>query len=101
MKKYVSALVVALGLISTNAHAWGDREQGILAGAAGLWVFQQLNKAGQTQGQPVIVQQVPPSNVPYVSPPVYTAPKPQQYCESTAVVDQFGGHRMIQYCYWK
>lgn len=80
-----------------QAMAWGEREQGILAGAAGLWVFQQLNKSGQPSGTPVIVQQ--PQQV-IVQPPVQVQ-RPQQYCESTQVIDQFGQARMITFCYWK
>jgi hypothetical protein len=103
MKKVISGLLVGM-LVSTSAMAWGEREQGILAGAAGLWFIQQMNKNGQPHNPPVIVYQQPPvynSPAPYVSPPLYDTPKPQQYCESTAVVDRFGGHRTVQYCYWK
>jgi hypothetical protein len=53
--------------------------------------------------QPPVVVQQPPV---YVNPPVVVQPQanvyqPQQYCESPAVVDQFGNHRQITYCYYK
>lgn len=97
MKKVIATVLIGFSLVSTNALAWGDREQGILTGVAGLWVFQQLNKAGQPQA-PVIVQQ-PPVYV-QSQPPVYVQ-RNQQYCESTQVTDQFGQARMITYCYVK
>lgn len=98
MKKViVSAVVVVSALASASAHAWGPREQGIVAGAAGLWIFQQLNKAGQPQQ--VIVQQPP---VVYQQPPVvYQAPVPQQYCESRIMTDQFGQQREFTSCYYR
>lgn len=68
MKKVMVAVALIGSLISTSAMAWGPREQGILAGAAGLWAIQQLNKAGQPQGERVIVQQQP--QVIYQQPPV-------------------------------
>ena len=62
-------LVLAAALIaSTPAFAWGEREQGALAGVAGLWIFQQLSKPQVVvQQPPVIVQQ----------PPVYSLPRSQ------------------------
>ena len=75
MKKVLASLLIA-STIATPAMAWGEREQGILTGVAGLWVVQQLHRAGQQQQpQPVIVQQQP--QVVYV--PVVQAPR--QYCE--------------------
>ena len=76
MKKVLASLLIA-STIATPAMAWGDREQGILTGVAGLWVVQQLHRAGQQQQQPqpVIVHQQP--QVVYV-PVVQT---PRQYCE--------------------
>lgn len=105
MKKVIIALVVGT-LASTSAFAWGPREQGILTGVAGLWVVQQLarpNAVVNVNGNPVVINQQPvyvqPAPV-YVSPPVYVQ-QPQQWCESVPVVDQFGGHRFVQYCYYK
>lgn len=105
MKKLIIGLTVGM-IVSTSAFAWGPREQGILAGVAGLWTIQQLarpNAVFNVNGnpvminpQPVYVQQAPV----YVTPPVYVQ-QPQQWCESVPVVDQFGGHRTVQYCYYK
>ena len=92
-----TASVIALSLVSTNAFAWGAREQGIVTGVAGLWVFQQLQKAGeQQQQQPVIVQQQP---VIIQQQPIVV--QPQQYCETAQVQDQFGTYRAFKYCYYK
>jgi hypothetical protein len=58
MKK--AAIVVLMSaLVSTNALAWGDREQGILAGMAALWAFQKLNQADAAPPQPVYVRPQP------------------------------------------
>lgn len=96
MKKIVVSLAVGFSLISTPVFAWGDREQGILTGVAGLWVFQQLNKVGQQSQAPVIVQQPP---VIVQTQPSAVVQRSQQYCESTQVIDQFGQARMITFCY--
>lgn len=54
----LAALALNL-LISTQALAWGDREQGIVAGIAGVLIWQKLEAAAeQRQQQPrVVVQQ--------------------------------------------
>ena len=105
MKKLIAGLIVGM-LVSTSAFAWGPREQGILAGAAGLWAIQQLTRPNaiiNVNGNPVNVNPVyvQPAPQVYVSPPVYVQPQVQQYCESVPVVDQFGGHRTVQYCYYR
>lgn len=98
MKKYIVAVLVCLSF-SSSAFAWGPREQGVLSGVAGLWVFQQLQRAGQPQ---VIYQQTPPVYPVYQqAPPVIYAPQPQQYCEYTVVTDQFGMQRSIPFCYYR
>lgn len=107
MKKVIAGLLVSVGILtSASAHAWGPREQGILAGAAGLWAIQQLSRPNavfNVNGNPVVINPQPvyvqPAPV-YVSPPVYVQ-QPQQWCESVPVVDQFGAHRTVQYCYYK
>lgn len=53
MKKTIVAL--ALVATGTSALAWGDREQGILAGIAGTLFLQHLQR--QQQQPPVVVQQ--------------------------------------------
>jgi hypothetical protein len=101
MKKVIVSLALLGSLISTSAMAWGPREQGILAGVAGLWVYQQLDRAGR-QPQAVYVQPAPvyvqPQTV-YVQPPVYALP-PQQYCELRSEVVN---GQIIQgnFCYYR
>jgi hypothetical protein len=93
MKKII-ALIIATSL-STSAYAFGPREQGILTGIAGYWIFDRLSEQRQMQqyqGQaPVVVQ----------THPTITIPQRQQFCESTQVIDQFGQARLITYCYNK
>ena len=103
MKKFIVAVVAGL-VFSSSAFAWGPREQGALAGIAGLWAFQQLQRAGQPQviyqqTPPVIYQQTPPVII--QQPPVIYAPQPQQYCEYTVVTDQFGFQRSVPFCYYR
>ena len=103
MKKFIVAVVAGL-VFSSSAFAWGPREQGALAGIAGLWAFQQLQRAGQPQviyqqTPTVIYQQTPP--VIMQQPPVIDAPQPQQYCEYTVVTDQFGFQRSVPFCYYR
>ena len=65
-------LVLAAALIaSTPAFAWGDREQGILAGVIGTMILQ---NTGVIQRPPVVVQQPP---VVIQQQPVYTLPRAQ------------------------
>ena len=97
MKKFTMALVVGL-MVSSSAFAWGPREQGVLTGVAGLWVFQQLQRAGQPQ---VIYQQTPPVIYQQTPPVIYQQPQPQQYCEYTVVTDQFGFQRSVPFCYYR
>jgi hypothetical protein len=103
MKKLIFALL--LGSMATQSYAWGPREQGILAGVAGLWAIQQLAKPAQAQPQPqpqpiysmppvVIPQQVvqpapvyvyPPQHVIQMPAPTYgqvSMPMVAYYCES-------------------
>ena len=54
MKSKIAAVAVIGSMLAAPAFAWGDREQGILSGVAGLWLWQRLNQP------PVIVQQIPP-----------------------------------------
>ncbi len=63
MKKLIVAMLVTFGF-TTQALAWGDREQGALAGAAGVLLLQHVLQNRQQQTYP----------------PVYTnqQPMPQQ-----------------------
>jgi hypothetical protein len=88
MKKITSlvvASIIAMASYAPAAHAWGPREQGILTGVAGLWVYQQLSRPPVTvyqQPAPVYIPQPAPVYVPqpqvvYVYPttaPVITFP---------------------------
>jgi hypothetical protein len=58
--------LIAAACIATPALAWGDREQGALAGIAATLIFQHIQRDAQAQ-QPVIVQQ----------PQIIYAPAPQ------------------------
>lgn len=69
-KLIVAALVSSL---VSPAFAWGDREQGILTGVAGLWLWQRLNQPqviGSPQGYPVpqgpMVGQLPTQTMPHI-----------------------------------
>lgn len=65
-------LVLAAALIaSTPAFAWGDREQGILAGVIGTMILQ---NTGVIQRPPVVLQQPP---VVIQQQPVYNLPRVQ------------------------
>ena len=69
------ALLATIGF-SNPALAWGDREQGALAGIVGTLIFQHVQRdGGHRQPAPVIVQQPP---VIFQQPQVIYAPAPQQ-----------------------
>ena len=73
MKKLVIAATIAL--ISTQALAWGDREQGVLIGLASGWVINQVvNQPKQPQQVIVQQQQVPV----YIEHPRVVYVQPQQ-----------------------
>lgn len=55
MKTKIAAVAVIGSMLAAPAFAWGEREQGILSGVAGLWLWQRLNQP------PVVVQQAPQS----------------------------------------
>jgi hypothetical protein len=54
----MSAAVIGgvLAFAAAPAHAWGDREQGILTGIIGTLIIQDINR-GNTQQGTVVVQQ--------------------------------------------
>lgn len=57
MKKAIVAGLIAIGTIG-SAHAWGPREQGALAGIAGLWAYQRLSTPQViVQPQPQVIYQ--------------------------------------------
>ena len=63
MIKLISTAVTVL-LFATSAQAWGDREQGALAGIVGTLLWQKLDNQGQMQQRPQVIHQpvyVPPT----------------------------------------
>lgn len=81
MTKILAALALALAAV-TPAHAWGDREQGILAGIAGTLIWQHIQQ-GHAQPLPVppVVTGFPqqyPQTLPMPQPQVYPQHYPQQ-----------------------
>ena len=126
MKKF---LAIALMIVATQAHAWGDREQGILAGVFGTILLQNIaknNSQQQVYGQPpvsvggnvysqpqhypqqqpqIIVQ--PQVNVyPQRSAHVYSQPRmyipaPQNRCDVVPMYDHWGRYAGQQtVCNW-
>jgi len=76
MIKLMTAAVAAL-LFTTSAQAWGDREQGALAGIVGTLIWQKLESQNQPPRPQVITQPV------YVPPTViyqYPQPVPERQC---------------------
>jgi hypothetical protein len=53
MKKLIAATIVMFGF-TTQALAWGDREQGILAGIAGTLILQNVIQNRQAQPYPPV-----------------------------------------------
>ena len=73
MKKALALITAAC--IATPALAWGDREQGALAGILGTLIYQHVQRDGfGRQPGPVVVQ--PPVVV--QQPQIIYAPAPQQ-----------------------
>jgi hypothetical protein len=78
MKRAITAIALLATIgFSNPALAWGDREQGALAGIVGTLIFQHIQRDGSVvrQPAPVIVQQPP---VIFQQPQVIYAPAPQQ-----------------------
>jgi hypothetical protein len=109
MKKVIA---IALMVIAGQAHAWGDREQGILAGVFGTILLQKIAQQNQqpVYGQPpvtvgeapvysdpqIIVQQqprvivVPQPRPLYNQQPRMYIPAPQNRCEVVPMYDHWG-----------
>jgi hypothetical protein len=68
----ISSIIIASLVVSCSyapaAHAWGAREQGILTGVAGLWVYQQLAKPPAAVYQQPVPVYVPQPQTVYVYP---------------------------------
>jgi len=57
MKKVLIAGLIAMSAVG-SAQAWGEREQGALAGMAGLWAYQRLSQPNVVvQSQPQVIYQ--------------------------------------------
>ena len=103
MKKITSlvvASIIAMASYAPAANAWGPREQGIITGVAGLWVYQQLSKPPVTvyQQPPVIVQQ--PPQVIYQQPPPVVYQQQRQVCRTDyIIVDNI--QRTAQTCWFE
>ena len=74
MKKLIFVLVATF---SIQAHAWGDREQGILSGAAGVILLQKLFQEPQHQHAPQYSQ--PPGHRIYTIHPPPPRPVYQEH----------------------
>lgn len=71
--------LIAAALTATSAHAWGDREQGILAGVVGTLILQHIHRDHQ-QRQPQVVVQDQPVVVYRQPQPVIIQSSPQIMC---------------------
>jgi hypothetical protein len=108
MKKFVVAVMITVSSIG-SAQAWGDREQGALAGlivgAIAHRAFSQPQQNGYPpvhQGQPPIQQYPVYSPQPQIivqAPPVIYQPQPmQQHCHTFPQYDVYGrfhGNRTV------
>jgi hypothetical protein len=77
MKKLLAIGVLALA--TTQAYAWGPREQGIVTGIAGTLLWQHVTQPRVVQAPPVVVQQAPQVVVPQSR--VYSLPAPRPIYE--------------------
>ena len=88
MKKTLA--LIAAACIATPALAWGDREQGALAGILGTLIYQHIQRDGfGRQPAPVIVQQ---PQIIYQPQPqiIYAPPPPPPVCQHLPVRDIHG-----------
>ena len=63
MKKILATAAVIAMTATTQAHAWGEREQGILTGVIGTIILQDIygnRNHGHVQQQPQVIVQQPP-----------------------------------------
>lgn len=104
MKKIFVALMIVAGF-STQAHAWGDREQGALAGIAATLILQEITRNSaqqQVQTMPPVISHRgtyhPVIVAPNIDPRVYRPqmqPPVQYMCP---VFDQYGRLMGHQWC---
>lgn len=57
MKKLIIGAM--LSVLTLSVHAWGDREQGALAGILGTIIWQKLDQNQQNQQPPSVVYRTP------------------------------------------
>jgi hypothetical protein len=102
MKKAIVAGLIAVAAVG-QAHAWGPREQGALAGIAGTLFYQQITRP-QVYSQPPVQVGYPGQSYPqvqvqlpvprpyYGTPPVYSQqyPSPNWGVSCVPAYDQFG-----------
>ncbi len=75
MKKMIVAGLIALSAVG-SAHAWGPREQGALAGVAGVLLYQHMTQPRVVyQQQPQVVYQQQAIPAPVYQPEVRTLPQ--------------------------
>ena len=88
-----AALLATIGF-SNPALAWGEREQGALAGIVGTLLFQHIQRdGGHRQPDPVIVQQPPIIYQPQPQVIYAPPPPPRPVCDHYPVYDQYGYQR--------
>lgn len=79
--KTVIALIIA-ALTAGSAHAWGDREQGVLAGIVGTLIIQHIQRDNHAKQSPpqVVYESRPPVVFYRQLPPVILQDAPQVMC---------------------
>ena len=109
MKKFVLAVMITVSTMG-SAQAWGDREQGALAGLVVGALMQKAWGQPQSNGYPPVQQgqQMPTQQYPVYSPNpqiivqappvIYQPPPMQQQCHSFPQFDVYGrfhGNRTV------
>jgi hypothetical protein len=95
MKKIIVAVsaVIAVGF-SSQANAWGDREQGALAGLiVGAIAQKAFSQPGQNNGYPPVFQGLPqqyPVYQPAPPPQVIYTPPMREHCEYVPLRSPYG-----------
>jgi hypothetical protein len=110
MKAIIAATLIAA---ATQAHAWGDREQGILLGIAGTLITQQIVQNSNSGYINTVPQEIHSqhSGYQYSTPRHYREPQLRYYqvpvernlypspCEQVSVYDYYQGryiyHRIV------